>query len=178
MAIAAVTGFMSTAYNNSVAVLTPTKIAKTKKKKNEPKIDSAGTNNDLTSDLGFYKAILRALGVRETPEKIKFLKAWRQGEGGMARNNPFNTSRDVPGEADTRYNSHGVRNYPDRKTGLDATVATLKLSYYKEIVDLLKKDTVTAKELAYTPALKKWGTGEMVKKVLASGKINPPDIVV
>src|SRR4051812_5622023 len=181
MALAAITGFKTTTQSNRALAAELTKITKVKKGKNPLTNNSDNDNDDtridLSDDLGFYRAVLKGLGVNETPEKIKFLQAWRQGEGGQARNNPFNTSMDVPGDADTKYNSHGVRNYPDRQTGLDATVATLKLSYYKEIVDLLQKDTVTAKELAHTTALKKWGTGEMVKKVLASGKIDPPDIV-
>lgn len=130
---------------------------------------------DISTDLGFYKAILKELGVRETKEKIKFLMAWRQGEGGKAKNNPFNTSKHIPGTKDSKYNSHGVRNYPNRKIGLDATVATLRLGHYKEILALLKKDDVTAHQLAHTKALKKWGTGEMVKKVLR-GRVNPPPI--
>jgi hypothetical protein len=187
MALAGLTGFKATTLNDKAAAAEPTSIAKVKKKKSNPRFnnngkqldlsDDGGNQIDLSSDLGFYKAILKKLGVRETPEKIKFLQAWRQGEGGLARNNPFNTSKHVPGTLDTKYNSHGVRNYPDRQTGLEATVATLKLSHYKEIVDLLKDDTVTAHDLAYTSALKKWGTGDMVKKVLASGHVDPPDIV-
>ena len=178
MALAALTGFKTTSYSGAVAAAELSKMAKAKKGKSQPKNnDSCDCEAALKDDLTFYKAILRKLSVNVTAEKIKFLQAWRQGEGGQARNNPFNTSKDVPGEADTKYNSHGVRNYPDRKTGLEATVATLKLSFYKEILDLLKKDTVTALELARTNALKKWGTGEMVRKVLASGKINPPGIV-
>lgn len=127
-------------------------------------------------DEEFYKAILKSLGVNETPEKIKFLKAWRQGEGGKALNNPFNTTKDIPGEADTKYNSVGVRNYPDRQSGLDATIATLKLPYYKDLIELLKDDNVTADQLANSNALVKWGTGPMVKKVLAGTTINPPAI--
>jgi hypothetical protein len=179
MAVAALTGFKTTSHSNRAFAAEPANIAMAKKKKTLPKNSNSNDDNqlDLSDDLNFYKAILRGLGVKETPEKIKFLQAWRQGEGGQARNNPFNTSKDVPGTADTKYNSHGVRNYPDRQTGLAATIATLKLSHYKEILDLLKKDTVKAIDLARTAALKKWGTGEMVKKVLASGKINPPDIV-
>lgn len=178
MAVAALTSFKTATHNNQAA-LKPAKVAMLKKSKVKPDNNSNSNDSDidLSSDLGFYKAVLKRLGVKETPEKLKFLRAWRQGEGGQARNNPFNTSKDVPGDADTKYNSHGVRNYPDRQTGLDATVATLKLSYYKEIVDLLNKDTVTAQELADTTALKKWGTGKMVRKVLASGKIDPPGIV-
>lgn len=127
-------------------------------------------------DEDFYKAILAGLGANETPEKMKFLKAWRQGEGGKATNNPFNTTKDVPGDADTKYNSVGVRNYPDRQTGLDATLSTLKLPYYKELVAMLKDDNVTAMELANSKNLDTWGTGEMVRKVLAGGRVNPPAI--
>jgi hypothetical protein len=122
--------------------------------------------------LAFYKAVLKKLGANETPEKIKFLEAWRRGEGGHARNNPFNTTKDVPGDADTKYNSVGVRNYPDPQTGLEATIATLTLPYYKDIVNLLRKDNVTAKEIAHCRSLKIWGTGNNVKKVLALGDID------
>lgn len=176
MAVAVMTGFKATTYSKKASAAEMMNMAKAKKK---ALFTGDGTNEeaDLSDDLNFYKAVLKGLGVKETPEKIKFLQAWRQGEGGMARNNPFNTSKDMPGEADTKYNSHGVRNYPDRQTGLDATLATLKLSHYKEILDLLKKDDVTANQLAHTKALKKWGTGRMVAKVLRSGKIDPPDIV-
>jgi hypothetical protein len=178
MAVAAMTGFKTITHNNSITAAEPVKLIKLKKKKNLLKDNKDKDSTlDLSNDLNFYKAILAGLGVKETPEKIKFLQAWRQGEGGEARNNPFNTTKDVPGTADTKYNSKGVRNYPDRQTGLAATLATLKLPYYTEIVDLLNKDTVKAEELARTAALKKWGTGEMVKKVLASGNVNPPDIV-
>jgi hypothetical protein len=127
-------------------------------------------------DEDFYKAILKGLGANETPEKIKFLKAWRQGEGGSAKNNPFNTTKDIPGDLDTKYNSVGVRNYPDRQSGLDATLSTLKLDYYKDLVNMLKNDNITAIELANSAGLDKWGTGPMARKVLAGGKVNPPKI--
>lgn len=127
-------------------------------------------------DEDFYKSILIGLGAKETPEKIKFLKAWRQAEGGKAKNNPFNTTKDIPGDEDTIYNSHGVRNYPSRQDGLDATLATLRLPAYREIVDLLKRDDVTADELANSKALKTWGTGELIAKVLDGGSVNPPAI--
>jgi hypothetical protein len=142
------------------------------------KFSSSNQQVSLTSkeDEEFYKAILKGLGVNETPEKIKFLKAWRQGEGGSAKNNPFNTTKDIPGEADTKYNSVGVRNYPDRQSGLDATLATLRLSYYKDLIDKLKNDNITATELVNSPALDKWGTGPMARKVLAGGNVNPPKI--
>ena len=180
IALAGLTAFKTTVQHQKSMAAEEAFVAKANKKYHKVKKisgeDDSEEEIDISTDLGFYKAILKELGVNETAEKIKFLMAWRQGEGGKAKNNPFNTSKHIPGTVDSKYNSHGVRNYPNRKTGLDATVATLRLSHYKEIVDLLKKDTVTAYELARTAALKKWGTGEMVKKVLAGGRINPPPI--
>ena len=133
----------------------------------------------LTSqeDEDFYKAVLKSLGANETPEKIKFLKAWRQGEGGKAKNNPFNTTKRMPAVSGiTDYNSVGVKNYPDKQTGLNATVATIKLPYYRRLLNLLRNDRATASELAMSPDLHTWGTGDMASKVLATGKVNPPPI--
>jgi hypothetical protein len=180
LALAGLTTFKTTIQHQKSAAAEAAFVAKAKKHYKVKKMNSDDDEDedeiDITTDLGFYKAILKELGVRETAEKIKFLMAWRQGEGGKAKNNPFNTSKHIPGTVDSKYNSHGVRNYPDRKTGLDATVATLRLPFYKEILDLLKKDSVTAHELAHTKALKRWGTGDMVKKVLMGENIDPPPI--
>ncbi len=173
----------ATNYNNTTADSPATMVAATV---NIEDIDSANSSKNTDSknadsketafgrNLRFYTAVLKRLGANITPEKIKFLEAWRRGEGGSAKNNPFNTTKDVPGEADTKYNSVGVRNYPDHQTGLEATVATLKLSYYREIVDLLRRDNVTAKQIARCKSLKKWGTGDNVKKVLAKDNIKVP----
>jgi hypothetical protein len=129
-----------------------------------------------TEDEEFYIAVLKSLGTNPTPEKIKFLKAWRQAEGGRATNNPFNTTKNIPGDADTNYNSIGVKNYPSRQAGLDATVATLKLKYYKDLLSRLMDDSSTAEEIAASPDLKTWGTGAGVTNVLAGRTISPPPI--
>ena len=55
---------------------------------------------DIGGDEEVYKTILLDLGVNPTPEKMKFLYAWRQAESGtptnpshhVASNNPFNTT--------------------------------------------------------------------------------------
>jgi peptidoglycan hydrolase-like protein with peptidoglycan-binding domain len=133
-------------------------------------------NVATTEDDDFYSAIITSLGGKVTDEKMKFLKAWRQGEGGTAKNNPFNTTKDVPGDQDTKYNSAGVRNYPDRQTGLEATIATLKLPYYRDIVSLLQSDDATAADLAKAVEASPWGTGNNVAKVLGAGSVNPPAI--
>ena len=132
----------------------------------------------LTSaeDEEFYEGILKSLGTTVTPEKMKFLKAWRQAEGAKARNNPFNTTKDMPVDGVTNYNSVGVKNYPTRQVGLEATVKTLQLPYYQELLAKLKNDNITAEEIADTDDLSTWGTGELVSKVLAGGTIAPPPI--
>lgn len=124
----------------------------------------------------FYKAILTGLGANVTDEKMKFLKAWRQGEGGKAKNNPFNTTKKLPISGLSNYNSVGVKNYPTPETGVQATVATLNLPYYKNLVELLRNDNVTAAQLANCPDLNTWGSGDNVRDVLASGNVNPPAI--
>ena len=170
VAFAGIFAFKTTTHNNAATAHKVVAVATTVSNK----IDSA----DTMSDSAFYSAILKGVDAKETVEKIKFLKAWRQGEGGAARNNPFNTTKDVPGTADTKYNSVGVRNYPDRQTGLKATIATLQLPYYRDIVALLRKDNVTAHQLSRCASLRKWGTGNRVTKVLALGNVNPPAIMV
>ncbi len=139
-------------------------------------VSAAAVALSSQEDEAFYEAILSSLGAKSTPEKIKFLKAWRQAEGGKARNNPFNTTKKMPVDGITNYNSVGVKNYPDRQTGLDATVKTLKLPYYSELVSKLKNDSITAEDLANTDDLSTWGTGKLVTKVLAGKSINPPPI--
>ena len=44
------------------------------------------------SDDEVYAEILRGIDAPVTAENLKFLKAWRQAEGGRASNNPFNTT--------------------------------------------------------------------------------------
>lgn len=176
LAIVGITAFKTTTHNNiaagateakkMVVTLDTVKITAYKAVKKTGGLDLA--------HLAFYQGVLKGIGAKVTAEKIKFLEAWRRGEGSKAKNNPFNTTKDIPGNADTKYNSVGVRNYPDLQTGLDATLATLKLSYYKEIVSLLRKDNVKASDIARCRALKKWGTGDMAKKVLAGGDIKVP----
>ena len=99
--------------------------------------------------------------------------AWRQAEGGEAKNNPFNTTWELPGS--TFYNclkkddygncKSGVRNYQSEEDGINATVKTLSKGVYRGIVDSLKRgDSAknTAEELRKSP----WGTGRLVNKVL------------
>ena len=127
----------------------------------------------------FFDEIFDKLGVNRTEEKMKFFMAWRQAEGGRATYNPFNTTKvmNVPGVTSYNYNKgNPVKNYPDMSTGIMATVKTLNLPYYNELMDKLRDDSITAKELANTDDLYTWGTKQGVSNVLRGGRINPPPI--
>jgi len=119
----------------------------------------------------FFDEIFEKLGVTPTEEKKKFFTAWRQAESGSAKYNPFNTTKTMNVNGVTNYNSVGVKNYPDMSTGIMATVKTLKLPYYKGLMEMLNDDTITAEELASSKDLKTWGTGTLVSKVLNKGKV-------
>jgi hypothetical protein len=114
--------------------------------------------NTTTTDDEFYKKILSCLGAEPTKGNMSFFYAWRQAEGGSAANNPFNTTKKMPGATTYKNNTHGVKNYKSVEHGIEATCKTLKLNYYTDIVNGLKND-VGLKKLSRMSSLKKWGTG-------------------
>jgi len=125
-----------------------------------------------TTDDEFYKSILKGIGVPITDENIKFFYAWRQAEGGKARNNPFNTTQSKPGS--TFYNclkkgvsgcKSGVRNYLNSQDGIDATVRTIKNGRYQNIINALKTGD-SAEKSALALKSSPWGTGELALKVV------------
>lgn len=130
-----------------------------------------------SSDNAVYSTILEGIGAPVTDENLKFLKAWRQAEGGKAANNPFNTTYKLDvDENKTDYNSVGVKNYSTAEHGIAATIKTLKLPYYKNIVSDLQNDAGASNIASNTDELKTWGTGAGVARVLNKGKVNPPSI--
>lgn len=125
-----------------------------------------------TTDDEFYKSILKGIGAPITDENMKFLYAWRQAEGGKARNNPFNTTQSKPGS--TFYNclkkgisgcKGGVRNYVSSQDGVDATIKTLKNGRYQNIINALKSGD-SAEKSAQALKSSPWGTGELALKVV------------
>ena len=147
--------------------------------------DDTQISKPSLSDDEVYEAILTGVGVPITKENMKFMYAWRQAEGAKAAFNPFNTTKKK--ENATFYNClsrkdgkcvGGVRNYSSQQEGIDATIETLKLSqHYGCITDGLKND-IGAKKIARQckSALKTWGTGELVAKVLDGNKLSPSPI--
>lgn len=122
-------------------------------------------NVDSLADKNFYAKILENLKAPVSDENMKFMYAWRQAEGKGGTYNPFNTSWDLPGS--TKMNSHGVRNYKSLEDGMIATVKTLKHPRYGCIVNGLRDD-VGAENISICEALKIWGTGDLVGKVVRS----------
>jgi hypothetical protein len=140
--------------------------------------DSSTTSSDVTpltkttTDDEFYKSILKGIGAPITGENMKFFYAWRQAEGGKARNNPFNTTQSKPGS--TFYNclkkgvsgcKSGVRNYLSSQDGVDATVRTIKNGRYQNIINSLKSGD-SAEKSALALKSSPWGTGELALKVV------------
>jgi hypothetical protein len=121
---------------------------------------TGGTDND------FYKAILTGIGAPVTPENLKFLYAWRQSEGKAANFNPFNTTWKMEGS--TPMNSDGVQVYKSAQDGLNATIKTLSKSNYNCITNGLRQNIGADNIAACSQALRTWGTGDLVAKVVAS----------
>lgn len=134
--------------------------------------DEVAPLTKTTTDDEFYKSILKGIGAPITDENMKFLYAWRQAEGGKAKNNPFNTTQAKPNS--TFYNclkkgisgcKSGVRNYMSSQDGIDATIKTIKNGRYQNIIDALKSGN-SAEKTAQALKSSPWGTGELALKVV------------
>jgi len=140
--------------------------------------DEGFTSPTVANDKEFYEQILKGIKAPITKGNLKFLYAWRQAEGGKAKNNPFNTTMNLKKDDErTNYNSVGVKNFSDSSYGVEATVKTLLNGYYDCIVDGLRND-LGAERISKMclSQLEKWGTGGLVNKVLQGGVVNPPSI--
>jgi len=130
------------------------------------KEDNVNLPNTTTTDDDYYKSVLKCLGAEPTKSNLLFLYAWRQAEGGKAKNNPFNTTLKMPGA--TNYNSVGVKNYQTPEQGIEATCKTLKNGRdkygYDKIIDGLKND-VGLSQLSDAVIGSKWGTKDLLRKV-------------
>jgi len=128
--------------------------------------DETKLSNKTTSDDDFYKSILKCLGAKPTKSNMLFMYAWRQAEGGSAKNNPFNTTQKMEGA--TNYNKIGVKNYRTPEDGIQATCKTLtngRNKYgYDKIIDGLKNDVGLSK-LSDAVVSSKWGTKDLLTRI-------------
>lgn len=83
--------------------------------------------------------VAKGLNVDYTPRIGISLRAWAASEGiTPSWNNPLGTTMDCCGGRSV--NSHGVKHYPTIGDGVRATVRTLKLDYYRDIVAALRSN--------------------------------------
>jgi hypothetical protein len=96
---------------------------------------SVSSTTDET--VSFLIDVLKGIGIPNPNQfQIQFMKAWRQHEGGKAAWNPLNTTLNATNAQP--YNYVSVKNYPDRQTGLKATIDTLKNRRYSNIITSIK----------------------------------------
>lgn len=138
-------------------------------------------------DIQFYKDVLKGIGANVTCEKMLFFFAWRSGESSASSFNPFATTYADSVNECCYYNclkggvgyetigcrtcpagtNPGVRNYTNKKAGINATVNTIKARHYPNLRSKLRDDNSTAMDLAAeTTELSKWGTGGLPKEIL------------
>lgn len=128
--------------------------------------------HNLNFGATYGKPIVESMGGAWTPQKARFFNAWGLAEGTEARNNPFATTREDPqyGNPDyfNRLGTGGVQNYRDLRTGIRASIDTIKNGHYNALVDLIKDPNATAEDMAKAVANSPWGTGTGVLRVLGA----------
>lgn len=111
----------------------------------------------------YRNGVLARLGVYQVGTWCAF-GAWELAESGMrkcdgtdgAEWNPYNTTQPWPGATD--FNSVHVKNYPTYVEGVQATVKTLTNGFYVDLLATMRRDDVTAQEVANAIAASPWGT--------------------
>lgn len=111
----------------------------------------------------FAKDVLKGIGAPVTASNIQAMLNWEQGENTKARHNPLATTK-TGYKGATPFNTFGdkgqyhVWNYTSHEQGVKATVDTLKLGHYKEIVSLLKEGDVPWEKIRASIKNSPWGT--------------------
>ena len=107
------------------------------------------------------RALLSALGAPQTPENINALVAWMWCEkphpdGAWQWNNPLNTTLACCNWV-RNVNQVGVKEYPTKADGIEATVRTLQRPYYPTLLAALRSGDVGA-FLNAVNEIRTWGT--------------------
>ena len=107
----------------------------------------------------FAEAVLRGIGAPVSQSNMSSMLAWMTGENTRAAFNPLATMRQSKtlGEDAGQFNEAGVRDYKSFDQGVAATIETLNLNYYTDIVSALQRGT-TPVELRDLVVASPWGT--------------------
>jgi hypothetical protein len=107
---------------------------------NNGKFKRGSVKATLEETTSYLIDVLKGIGIpNPNSSQIQFMKSWRQHEGGTDINpswNALNTTQPKPDSP--HFNSATVRNYPDRQTGIDATIETLKNGRYNNVIEAIK----------------------------------------
>lgn len=115
----------------------------------------------------FAYDVLARIGAPATRENVRVLVAWQAAEGTRAAFNPLATIRSSGQPGETRFNSVGVKNFPTYQAGLDTTIAALQNGLYGDILAALQRGD-SAQAVAQAIAGSRWGTGNLVVRVLGN----------
>lgn len=119
----------------------------------------AGAATGEFTDFEWAKDFITRLGVPDTSENERAVVAWERAEGGHfvndARFNPLNTTMRAPGSGGM--NSVGVQSYPDYETGMAATLATIRLPFYEQVIAALRAGD-SAENVVRAIGESPWGT--------------------
>ena len=115
-------------------------------------------------------ALLKALGIHQTPGAVRAITGWENAEGGHwhndARFNPLNTTQPAAGAGNTGTQGN-IKQYRNWQQGIQATVETLRNGRYNNILGALRSGNAdaVAGAISQTP----WGTsGDLVRRTIAS----------
>jgi hypothetical protein len=135
-------------------------------------LTGTSSSNSLTGQavVDILIRFMKAAGIPQNTENIKFFKAWKQAETTKAKNSLFGSTQGYNNS--TKFNSAGVQNYKSIEDSITAHVKTIQNRYYPNLYKDLKDGRLTALQIAEkykNTELKTWGTGGLLAEVLKGG---------
>lgn len=133
---------------------------------------------NIKNPTDFANALLGELGFPDSKTNVDNILGWYNAEGGnwnnTAKHNPLNTTQQETGSSVmSGGNSSGVQSYPNWKSGLDATVATLETpghGYSQILADL--NTSQSWNKFATDVSKSGWGTKLVNSSTPPSGSPN------
>lgn len=121
----------------------------------------------------FITDLMHYLSIPNNTQNRKFLTDWANAEkrakGKPHGFNPLNTTKNLTiDKGQTNFNNNAgypVKNYSTLAYGVKATGDTLKLGYYKGILNMLKGIDVPNKNAQIAKELRTWGTVNFANKI-------------
>jgi len=112
------------------------------------------------TQLGWASKVLQGIGAPVTANNLRAIVSWMHAESSSNNNyqtwnNPLNTTRKASGSIPK--NGVGVQEYVNEDQGVQATIDTLKLDFYKSIVADFKNNAAPSETIKDITA-SKWGT--------------------